>query len=368
MVTLQGLYEALGAMTGRISQATILVGDARQRMAFVPPKSIRCCVTSPPYFGLRDYGHDEQIGLEDDPVEFVATLVDLFSMVRDALTDDGTLWLNIGDSYAGSGKGRNVDGTPNIDPNSLQATSVGTTQGIIRAVKGRKYSNIRPKNLIGIPWRLAFALQDDGWNLRNDIIWSKPNPMPESVKDRCTKSHEYLFLFTKSENYHCNMAAIAEPSIYGANESEFDTGKTGEHQQGRSQPRDKRAGAGRLTYDGKRQGGEGEGQEAFVAITETRNKRDVWTIPTKGFDGAHFAVMPEALVEPCILAGSEEGDMVLDPFSGSGSRTVGVVALRHQRDYTGIELNPAYAELSRERITADAPLLNPCVVEGALNV
>jgi DNA modification methylase len=194
---------------------------------------------------------------------------------------------------------------------------------------------VKHKDLVGIPWRVAFALQDDGWYLRQDIIWAKPNPMPESVTDRCTKSHEYVFLLTKNAKYYFDHEAIKEPAIWS---------------------QDKRAGQGRLTYEGKRQGEEGTGQEAFVAIKDTRNKRDVWTIPTRPFRGAHFAVMPEALVEPCIFAGSKPGDTVFDPFTGSG--TVAVVALNHGRNYVGTELNPDYATIAHNRITQSNPLLN----------
>ena len=317
-------------MTG----ARILVGDARARLAELETGSVQTCVTSPPYFGLRDYGTDEQIGLEDTPAAYVKELVTLFDEVWRVLKEDGTLWLNIGDSYAGSGKGRNGDGTVNVDPNSKQATSRGTTEGIVRSMKNRSHDGLKPKDLIGIPWRVAFALQADGWYLRQDIIWAKPNPMPESVTDRCTKSHEYLFLLTKSERYFYDHEAIKEPSLYPDDDRKA-RAKTGH----KSEPAEMTAGIreGSATY-------------------ETRNKRDVWTIPTKPFKGAHFAVMPEALVEPCILAGSREGDTVLDPFAGSG--TVGVVALRHQRNFVGVELNPEYAVMAENRIKDDAPLLN----------
>ena len=324
-----------------MSDAEIFVGDARVRLAEIESGSVRTCVASPPYFGLRDYGHEDQIGLGDSLDSYVKDLVAVFADVRRVLTDDGTIWLNLGDSYSGSGKGGQ----------SAAKRSEGWQPEYVN--KGALYG-LPAKNLLGVPWRVAFALQDDGWILRQDIIWAKPNPMPESVTDRCTKSHEYLFLLSKSAKYLFNQ--LTDPSIYGARGSEFDTGKTGEHQLGRSQPRDRRAGAGRLTYDGKRQGAEGEGQEAFVSISETRNRRDVWTIPTRGFSGAHFAVMPESLVEPCVLAGSNEGNTVLDPFAGSG--TVGVVALRHQRNFVGIELNPEYAKMAQQRIEDDAPLLN----------
>lgn len=326
-----------------MSTFKIHVGDSREILRSLDAGSVQTCITSPPYFGLRDYGNDAQMGLETTPDEYVKGMVGLFSEVWRVLKDDGTLWLNLGDTYStGSGGGRGAD--------AKQQTSLGSL------MPRNATAGIADKNLLGIPWRVAFALQAEGWYLRQDIIWAKPNPMPESVTDRCTKSHEYLFLLSKSARYFYDHEAIKEPSIYGSRGSEFDTGKTAAHQNFTMQPRDRRAGAGRLTYDGKRQGNPGEGQEAFVHIEETRNKRDVWTIPTTPFKGAHFAVMPEALVEPCVLAGSREGDTVLDPFAGSG--TVGVVALRHQRNFVGVELNPAYAEMARARIKDDGPMLN----------
>lgn len=313
-------------------KARILVGDVRIRLSEIPDQSVQSCVTSPPYFGLRDYGEDAQIGLEPSLQDYVDEIVKVFREVKRVLRDDGTLWLNLGDSYSGSGKGRNPDGTVHVSALiAKQGTSAGTVMGDVP-------SNIIPeglkaKDLMGVPWRVAFALQADGWYLRQDIIWAKPNPMPESVTDRCTKSHEYLFLLSKSARYYFDNQAIKEPAVWAG---------------------DERNGEGRLTYDGKRQGQKGEGQEAFVSISDTRNKRDVWTINTKPFKGAHFAVMPEALVEPCILAGSKEGDTILDPFSGSG--TVGLVALTNNREYLGVELNPQYAEMSIERIGLGAEL------------
>ena len=261
----------------------IIIGDTRAELTNLADGSVQTCITSPPYFGLRDYGHAGQIGLESTPDAYVAELVAVFREVRRVLADDGTLWLNLGDSYS-------------------------------------------DKQLLGIPWRVAFALQADGWYLRQDIIWAKPNPMPESVRDRCTKSHEYLFLLSKSSRYYFDADAVSEPAVKGAAGSTFHSGKTATHQAGRASTKAR-------------------------ADAETRNKRDVWTIPTKPFKGAHFAVMPEALVEPCVLAGSHDGDLVLDPFAGSG--TVGVVAKRHRRNFVGIELNPEYAELAEGRISAE---------------
>ena len=355
-----------------MSEARILVGDARVRLAELADGSVQTCITSPPYFGLRDYGHGDQMGLEATPDEYVKGMVALFREVWRVLADDGTLWLNLGDSYSGSGKGGQ----------SAEKRSDGWQPEY--ANKGATYG-LKPKDLIGIPWRVAFALQADGWYLRQDIIWAKPNPMPESVTDRCTKSHEYLFLLSKSARYCYDHEAIKEPSValsvhdqtgtartgipgqsdHTGNRdswhgSRFDTGKTGGHQIGRAQPGPARSGnkerksalSGGAPNDGV------DGNVPWVGFT--RNKRDVWTIPTKPFRGAHFAVMPEALVEPCVLAGSREGDTLLDPFVGSG--TVGVVALRHQRNFVGVELNPVYAEMARRRIADYGPMLN--IVKG----
>jgi DNA modification methylase len=309
--------------------AQILVGDVRQRLAEIPDASVQTCITSPPYWGLRDYGEDGQIGLEQTPDEYVAEMVTVFREVRRVLADDGTLWLNLGDSYAGSGRGPEGNLAKHQDFRYMQnKTGFITPNGL------------KPKDLVGIPWRVAFALQADGWWLRQDIIWHKPNPMPESVTDRCTKAHEYLFLLTKSAKYYYDSEAIKEESKWS---------------------NDNRAGAGRLTYKGKRQGIQGTGQEAFVTITEKRNKRSVWTITIKPFKGAHFAVMPEALVEPCILAGSREGDLVLDPFTGAA--TTAVVALRHGRNFIGTELNKQYAEIAQDRLENEGSLFHQVIVK-----
>ena len=287
----------------------IRIGDCRNLLREMPEKSVHTCVTSPPYFGLRDYGVDDQIGLEQTPEAFVAEMVTVFREVRRVLRDDGTLWLNLGDSYAGSGKGRNGDGSPNVNPLSKQATSAGTIIGNL--VKSHT-PDLKPKDLIGIPWRVAFALQTDGWYLRQDIIWHKPNPMPESVTDRCTKAHEYIFLLSKSPKYYFDNEAIKEKSV----DPESHKGM-------------------------KKRSAEGK-------IYEKRNKRSVWKITTKPFKGAHFATFPSDLIEPCILAGCPEGGTVLDPFGGAG--TTGLVASNHNRNAILCELNPEYAELARTRI------------------
>ena len=306
-------------------KSLILLGDVRQRLSEIPEGSVRTCITSPPYFGLRDYGEANQIGLEATPDAYVAEMVSVFREVWRVLADDGTLWLNIGDSYAGGKRGRADSGDE------------GRFGGKYQTPKHNEVpTGLKPKDLIGIPWRLAFALQADGWYLRSDIIWAKPNPMPESVTDRPTKSHEYLFLLTKSPRYYYDHEAIKEESVTNT--------------EGQS-----------IRFGGSKYGDSTDPKHAtksgnIYEDTGKRNKRDVWTIATKPFKGAHFAVMPEALVEPCILAGSKEGDTVLDPFTGSG--TVAVVANRHGRNFVGTELNPEYAEIARKRIKDDSPMLN----------
>jgi len=299
-----------------IGNTTLYLGDCLNVLRTMPDASVQCCVTSPPYFGLRNYGHADQIGLERTPDDYVAKLVAVFREVRRVLREDGTLWLNLGDSY--NAAGRNGHGT-----------RTGYKQGTNRASATKadncrpSVDQLKPKDLIGIPWRVAFALQADGWYLRQDIIWHKPNPMPESVQDRCTKAHEYLFLLSKAEQYYFDGKSIAEPSVKGSAGSSFTAGKTAIHGLGRSSEKD------RIDRD-------------------TRNRRSVWSIATQPYSGAHFAVMPSTLVEPCILAGSQVGDNCLDPFSGSG--TVAAVANRLGRKAVGIELNPEYQLLAVERV------------------
>ena len=372
-------------------KATILVGDVRTRLAEIPDGSVQTCITSPPYWGLRDYGQDDQIGLEQSPDEYVQSMVEVFKEVNRVLRDDGTLWLNLGDSYSGSGKGPSGNLGKKHDERNME----------------KKHSAIVPdglksKDLVGIPWRVAFALQADNWYLRQDIIWAKPNPMPESVTDRCTKSHEYLFLLTKSSKYYFDNEAIKEPAVAG-------------RKAGNKVPQKGTSVEGMEIRNGL--------FKAQQQIYETRNKRDVWTIASKPFKGAHFAVMPEALVEPCILAGTSENgccsicgasyvrviekgeiserktrnnmvnvipgrdkpsrmnsvdmqvvpkttigweqscnckdskissSLVLDPFTGSG--TVAVVALRNGRSFIGTELNPEYADIAYDRIGIGAEI------------
>jgi site-specific DNA-methyltransferase (adenine-specific) len=302
-------------------------------MRGLPDQSVHTCVTSPPYFGLRDYGMEGQIGLEATPDAFVARLVDVFREVRRVLRDDGTLWLNLGDSYAGGGTiGRN-DTTPEALARRAERYGTGTGAGSAVGASGTRkpVADLKPKDLIGIPWRVAFALQADGWYLRQDIIWAKPNPMPESVRDRCTKAHEYLFLLSKSDRYFFDAEAIKEPARYVV---DADRKPSGDYSEG----------SGRNDAGGHRSGG-------FVG-SETRNRRSVWTVTTKPYAGAHFATFPPDLIEPCILAGCPAGGTVLDPFGGSG--TTAGVAVKHGRKATLCELNPEYAALVPDRVRAIA--------------
>jgi DNA modification methylase len=385
----------------------------------LPEQSVQTCVTSPPYFGLRDYGMADQIGLEQTPDAFVAELVSVFREVKRVLRDDGTLWLNLGDSYAGSGKGRNGDGSPSVDPASKQATSVGTIEGTL--IKSST-PDCKPKDLIGIPWRVAFALQADGWYLRQDIIWHKPNPMPESVKDRCTKAHEYIFLLTKSDRYFYDAEAVAEDSTGGtkgaAASFKREDSKRGAVGIAPNSPMPThRPDRDDTQYDGP-----------------TRNRRSVWTVATKPYSGAHFATFPTDLIDPCVKAGTSQhgacsscgapwereterersydhtttaegkskvgpyakqtGDgegthdirhgvysrvtttgwkascgcnaevvpcVVLDPFGGAG--TTGLVADRLGRDAILCELNPEYAKMAGERIAGENPMFTQVSVE-----
>ena len=347
-------------------------GDCLETLRMMPDGMVQTCVTSPPYFGLRDYGHDGQIGLEATPDQFIAKLVEVFREVRRVLKDDGTLWLNIGDSYVGSANNGGKD----------SKTMAGTQAATGSNLPSKRGVGLKQKDLIGIPWLLAFALRADGWYLRQEVIWAKPNPMPESVTDRCTKSHESIFLLAKSEKYYFDQAAIAEPCSASTharlsqdvqnqigseranggaktngnmkavgraswNGSEFNKGTTAEHQLGRSQ-KDRKfdTGAGNknnASFDA-----------AMAIMPENRNKRSVWTVATTPYKGAHFATFPPALIEPCILAGAPAGGVVIDPFFGSG--TTGQVAQALGRNFIGCELNPAYKPLQDER-TAQPSLL-----------
>ena len=386
----------------------IIIGDALEQLRLLPAESVHCCVTSPPYYGLRDYGMAGQIGLEPSPDEYIAALVAVFREVRRVLRSDGTLWLNIGDSYAGGG------GFSAGAPTS--ATSKSGKYGGLGALKSggiKPAGYVKPKDIIGIPWMLAFALRADGWYLRQDIIWSKPNPMPEGVTDRCTKAHEYLFLLSKSARYYFDAAAIAEKSL-----------RFGDIPGGSV-----KIGSTPYPFGGK----QNLDRAALVPVPETRNKRSVWTVATEPFVEAHFACFPPALIEPCILAGCPEkccvkcgspwmrevektrtfesgsgraGNMpigkngaslqgggetldirrgpvvqtktlgfapscacgaatmlgtVLDPFGGAG--TTGLVADRLGRNATLIELNPLYADMSERRIYRDGPLFADVAID-----
>jgi len=294
----------------------ILFGDCRETLKTIDVKA-RMCVTSPPYYGLRNYGdEDKQIGMEQTPEEYIEQLVDVFRSVRDVLTDDGTLWLNIGDTYYNY----------RSDGNYPKQTVSRTKQDLpdFSPVRGNKLHNLKSKDLIGIPWMLAFALRADGWWLRQDIIWNKPNPMPESVKDRCTKSHEYIFLLSKSKQYFYDNEAIKEPVKQDWGTRDRTNGKY------------HNPGSGLAPHSG------------LSKSYDRKNKRSVWTVTNKPYKGAHFACFPPDLIEPCILAGSEENDIVLDPFMGSG--TTAMVAKKHNRNYLGCELHEDYASLQTDRI------------------
>lgn len=417
----------------------VITGNCLKSLKELPDKSIDCIVTSPPYYGLRDYGTgewvggdpncphrrmskyskdtitghaqeelhgnvgdaiyktvcplcgairiDEQIGLEETPQEYINNLVEVFRECKRVLKDDGTLWVNIGDSYAAQRSGTHQP-AETLAGGEHGVTKEGDTvnRGRERGynpTRNAKAIGLKHKDMIGIPWMLAFALRDDGWYLRQDIIWHKPNPMPESVKDRCTKSHEYIFLLSKSQKYYFDAEAISEPI---AQSSKQRYKQAIEHQEGSNRPQSKQNGNMKAVmprfggskygdnkdkhyqlYSGKEwvpkhKNLEYKGQqnhsmherraEGFGDIEyATRNKRDVWTVATQAVKEAHFATFPEKLIEPCILAGCPTGGVVLDPFCGSG--TTGIVAVRNERDFIGLELNPEYAEMSMRRITKE---------------
>ena len=331
---------------------SLICGDSRNEIEKIPSGSVDCCVTSPPYYNLRDYGIDGQIGSEQTPGDYIQSLVDVFHEVKRVLKDDGTLWVNIGDSYW------------NANPDDGRAGELA-------------FGSIKQKDKIGIPWMLAFALRNDGWYLRQDIIWSKSNPQPESVRDRCVCSHEYIFMFSKSQKYHYDYEAVQEPAG-------FDIEKTSlSRKDGENDIFGDDASVNGLAGDGShcelkraiKMGGSkyGDSDDPHYATrsgkawmpkvkeidgvpTLIRNKRDVWTLATtKSCDVAHFATYPEKLVEPCILAGCIEEGLVLDPFNGSG--TTGIVALKLGRKYIGIELNPEYVELTESRLRNDPGIM-----------
>jgi DNA modification methylase len=364
-------------------------------------KSVHCCVTSPPYWGLRDYGTakweggssscdhqvpigrrggnavgtkqttnpgsygyrewlvcgkcgaervDQQIGLEKTPEEYIAQMVQVFREVKRVLRDDGTLWLNLGDSYAGSGNGWQKDSGSSIPRKWLEECRPGGDDGRPAGyISSRQPNGLKPKDLIGIPWMLAFALRSDGWYLRSDIIWSKPNPMPESVTDRPTKAHEYIFLLSKSERYYYDPEAIAEKSISGDTRKPYGPGQVDSrgngHDRGGGSPR-KQDETGNRRYTGFNERWDASEDVGEVGIT--RNKRTVWEVSPQPFPEAHFATFPEELIKPCILAGCPAGGTVLDPFMGSG--TTALVARNLQCNAVGLELNPAYIEIAKRRL------------------
>ncbi len=334
-------------------------GDCRETMRRWAAEGIKAqtCITSPPYYGLRDYGRDGQIGLEETPQMYVDAMVEVFRCVWDVLEDDGTLWLNIGDTYYNY-RGR-------TDAFCKQTVSK-TMQDLPShsPTRNNKLEGLKGKDLIGIPWMLAFALRADGWYLRQDIIWHKPNPMPESVKDRCTKAHEYIFLLSKSDKYHFDSAAIEEPiqdvtalrMLRGVSDTHKNVnGAPGQTKHSMNQPRpnvrkefDSSMGGGGTSFVGHSGYKKADGT---LMIKPTRNKRSVWTVNTKPFKGAHFAVFPEELIEPCILAGAPADGIVLDPFMGSG--TTAAMALRLGRQYLGCELNEDYKPLQESRIAKE---------------
>jgi DNA modification methylase len=294
----------------------IHVGDALEVLKTLPSESVQTCITSPPYFGLRDYGNENQIGAQQTLKEYIQSLVNVFNEVKRVLKPSGTLWLNLGDSYSVGGSGGC----------SGKSTLLGFTGDHVKLaqLKAKSYTRkteagYRPKNLLGVPWKVAFSLQDNGWNLRQDIIWHKPNPMPESVRDRFTKSHEYIFFFSKSQKYFFDYESATEPAG-------FDDGSK----------------IMRRDFAGKHK------EKAFKIMNGVRLKRDVWTVPPAQFKELHFATFPEKLILPCVLCGSSIGETILDPFNGAG--TTGIVALKNQRHYIGIELNPEYVRMAENRI------------------
>lgn len=321
--------KAATSARGRYSLSVrVIIGDCREALQSLPSESVNCVVTSPPYFGLRDYGVDGQIGLEATPDAFVSELVAVFRAVRRVLRNDGTLWLNLGDTYA---------------------------------TQGGAHGGLKPKDLIGIPWRVAFALQADGWYLRQDIIWAKPNPMPESVTDRCTKAHEYMFLLSKSPRYYYDQEAIAEPvapatvaRLAQDVESQQGSARVPGKINGTMKAKPPRFGCSKYGDDLRDKSRTKSGNEYTNTNGGMRNARSVWNIATQPFKEAHFATFPPELAERCIKAGCPEGGTVLDPFGGAG--TTGLVADRLQRSAVVIELNPAYADMALNRIEKDAGL------------
>jgi site-specific DNA-methyltransferase (cytosine-N4-specific) len=349
----------------------IRIGDALELTRALPPESVDCIVTSPPYWGLRDYNVVGQMGLEPTLWEYLDLMVSLFRELRRVLKKHGTCWVNMGDAYCTNpGNGRGSDERLNLQHGGSAPHRSG---------RDRRTLGLKPKDLLGMPWRLAFALQDDGWWLRQDIVWFKSNPTPEPARDRCTKSHEYLFILAKSRRYYWDFDAMQEPvsgTAHGRGSGvnpkarkmpdNWDTGPGGHgsfhragREKGKTPGKNSRMHVDRdVAHATKpKKPRQNESFSAAVrCVTETRNKRSVWTVATEAFREAHFATFPTALIEPCILAGCPPGGLVLDPFAGSG--TTGVVCLRNDRNFLGFELNPKYAAMARERILGDCPLFN----------
>ncbi len=331
----------------------ILCADVLEGLGQLPDKSVNCCVTSPPYYGLRDYGVAGQLGLEETPEQFIAKMVEVFREVRRVLCDDGTLWVNIGDSYAANGKNRTLEQI------EAKSTLRGRHFGALKNQPNKITGDLKPKDLIGIPWMLAFALRSDGWYLRQDIIWHKPNPMPESVTDRCTKSHEYIFLLSKSQKYYYDAESIRVPladesirRLAQDLENQEDSGRVPGKTNGNmkavrknGQSTKNMAASGAINHDGKSGYFDKDGN---LLVRSTANKKSVWTVTTKPNKEAHFAIFPEDLIEPPILAGCPEGGTVLDPFMGAG--TTAKVAIKNGRHYIGIEINPEYVAMAEKRI------------------
>jgi DNA modification methylase len=312
----------------------ILHGDCIESLKSLEDQSINTCVTSPPYWGLRNYNDEsKQLGMEDTPEEFVENLVNVFREVKRVLRDDGTVWLNLGDSYSSGGRTTTTN----------QSLRGDKEYGVTRPKPSK---GIKPKDLIGIPWRVAFALQADGWYLRQDIIWHKPNPMPESVRDRCTKSHEYIFLLSKNVKYYYDHEAIKEDSVFTNSKGEIGKANSTKN-------------IGKNVLD--KEGFEIRDGLKNMGVYPKRNKRSVWTITTKPFKGAHFATFPKDLIEPCVLAGCPKGGTVLDPFGGSG--TTGIVAAQHNRNAVLLELNQEYIDLAKARIEKDMGMFAELKVE-----
>lgn len=321
--------------------------DCLEGLRMLPDESINVCVTSPPYFCLRDYGVEGQIGLEETPEEYIDRLVQVFREVRRVLKPDGTLWVNIADSYCATATG-------SCDNSSSKLGGGKSTQAEAQKRPSKKpVGDIKIKDLIGIPWMLAFALRADGWYLRADIIWNKPNAMPESVKDRPTKAHEYIFLLSKSKKYYYDAEAVKEPAVGFYNAPPAGSlGSLQPNARRRGNSKTFRGGSAYTHDQSKNNSFSVERESSGLVPNESgkRNKRSVWTVATRPFKGAHFATFPEQLVEPCILAGCPAGGLALDPFMGSG--TTAVVAIRNERNFIGFELSPQYCELAAERVTA----------------